>query len=111
MANNRLFIYNKESNIAMLLAKAFGEWECRVNEDAINDFLNQDDWTAACDGGPSNFSLITEDQLPYDVSYFTYYAEAKQKARESMQRINDLFKPKPHVSFKRKLEAKKQKVH
>ena len=95
----------------MLLAKSFGEWDCRANEDAINKFLNQDDWTAACQGGPSNFTLITEDQLPDEVAYFTYDAEAERKAVEAMQRINDLFKPKPHVSFKRKLEIKKQKVH
>jgi len=43
------------------------------------------------------------------VNHFIYDAEEKRKSIETMQRINDLFKPKPHVSFKRKLEAKKQK--
>lgn len=111
MANNLLFIYNKESNTALLFAKAFGEWECRASIDAINDFLTRDDWASSCIGGQSNFVLLTAGQLPEDVLYFQHNAEAKQKAIEGLTLANELFKPKPHVSFKRKLEEKKHLKH
>jgi hypothetical protein len=109
MANNRLYLYNKESNTALCIAKGFSCWDFRASKDEVNEFLNQNDFLAAAGFGPSNISLVAEDDIPSDVNHFIYDAEEKRKSIETMQRINDLFKPKPHVSFKRKLEAKKQK--
>lgn len=106
MANNRLFLYNKESNTALYFAKGFGNWDFCASKDEVNEFLNQNDFLAAAGVGPSNISLVAEDALPNDVNQFIYDIEEKRKSIETMQRINDLFKPKPHVSFKRKLEAK-----
>jgi hypothetical protein len=108
MANNRLFIFNKESNQAMLFAKAFGEWSCRVSADEVNEFLSIHDWDSACYGSPSNFTLLTEDELPENVTYFTYDTESKRKAIEAMERVNAMFAPKKHVPFKKKLEERKK---
>jgi hypothetical protein len=112
MANNRLFIYNKETNEAMLFAYSLGCWELEACAEAINEFLSLDDWNSACSGGPSNLSLLTEDQIPGNVVYFRYDAEQKRKAIESMNRINAMFAPKKHIPFKKKLEERqKVKTH
>ncbi len=68
MANNRLFLYNKKSKRAYLLAKSFGGdgWEMRNTKKSLQEFLKQDDWESVCEGGKSNFCLLTELELPDD---------------------------------------------
>jgi len=51
VANNRLFLYNKESKRAYLLAKSFGGdgWEMRNTKKSLQEFLKQDDWENTLD--------------------------------------------------------------
>ena len=70
MANNRIFLFNKATKEAILLAKSFGNgWEIRETKKALAEFMSKDDWDSSCIGGPSNLVLLTEDQLPEDVIF------------------------------------------
>lgn len=70
MANNRLYIRVKGTNDVMFIAKAFGAWDLRVSADQINQFLSSRGFDSACSGGPSEFELITEDELSADDVFF-----------------------------------------
>ena len=72
MANNRIFILNKETNKATLLAKSFGNgWEIRASTNWLERFMSSDDWGSSCCGGPSRLVLMTESQLPDDCIFAT----------------------------------------
>lgn len=65
MANNRLYIHNTETGETLMIAKSFSDgWELRCTKKAIQSFLQRDDWKSSCSGGPSNFVLATEADLP-----------------------------------------------
>jgi hypothetical protein len=71
MANNRIFLFNKVTKEAMMLAKSFGRgWEIRETKKALEEFMSKDDWDSSCVGEPSNLILLTELELPKDTVYY-----------------------------------------
>lgn len=67
MANNRMYLYDNETNEAMMLAKSFGTWTLWASEKDIQEFIDLRDFDSACNGRPSKLSLKTEGELPADV--------------------------------------------
>lgn len=72
MANNRMYIYDEEQNMAFYLAKAFHGWFSVFTEDDIDDFLSSRDFTSAINGTKTTLRLIVEDELPEDVLFYHF---------------------------------------
>ena len=68
MSNNRLYLYDPESNEAIMLAKGYGNgWTMHATDDGIDDFLEGRDFPAAVDSDkPTKLQLRTEADLPAD---------------------------------------------
>ena len=64
MSCNRLFIYDPETNKAVVIAKGFSTgWMCAVDEETVNVFFDE---AVEFTGGisKSRFRLITEPEIP-----------------------------------------------
>ena len=71
MANNRLFICDPEDKTWIMLAKGFGMgWELRCSESDLASFLEDREYGATYDGGPTALVLHTESTLPSDFTNF-----------------------------------------
>lgn len=69
MANNRLYLIDKETNEAVLLAKSFGSgWNLWPKEQELQDFLNSREGSDAWGNTDksNNLFLITENCDEYD---------------------------------------------
>ena len=68
MANNRLYLYDEEENIAFYLAKSFSSWYSVFTEDDIDNFLSSRDFKSAINGGKTSLKLIVEEEFMIDIS-------------------------------------------
>ena len=70
MANNRLYLLDTEENECFLLAKGWGTWALwPLGAIYLGKWLDNRDFGAATGVKPTVLKLVTEDDLPKDVTY------------------------------------------
>ena len=69
MANNRMYIGNKETGEYTIVAKSFGDWVA-YPERFTKIIENQYDWVASHGGDGTNFVIFTENN--HDRELFKY---------------------------------------